>query len=481
MVNWKAADATDRLLGSLIAAHPGLKLDYSAMAAMFGRGATYDSIEGRFRSYRKIAEELKSEATARGVTTVPRPTRDGVNGAAPRTPRTPRGPRNGVTKTPGSIPSRSGKRSSTAQKNGKSIFDAISLDGDGDSGNSILVKSETGVPTSAAFETGDSPLTKKDPISESSEKIENDQKPQLLGNRIKPEPRVDSRTNGYVDDIPMTTGILEQTATGVGPIQGEFGMSMMENVYFGDQDQEIENIYDASAHFTIIVTFSNTGIGKEAGRHLVRLNVKKVIIAVRSIKKGEAVKAEIEADITRTITGVIEVWELDYSSYASVKAFAAKVAATLDLINAVVLNAGIATQKFEMFEDNESSITVNVISSTLLIILRSVAEKHHTVPVIAVASSVAHSFTSFPERETTNSLSTLNDEKTANMSECYQVSKLLQLLAAREIAERTANTNPFAIINIVDPGLCHTDLTHRAESRESGRYEADESPSGMDR
>lgn len=152
------------------------------------------------------------------------------------------------------------------------------------------------------------------------------------------------------------------------------------------------------------------------------MNAKKVIIAVRSIKKGEAAKAKIEADITRTITGVIEVWELDYSSYASVKASAAKLAATLDLINAVVLNAGIATQKFEMFEDNESSITVNVVSTTLLFLLllptlRSVAEKHHIVPVIAVTSSAAHSFTIFPERETPNSLATLNAEKTANMSE----------------------------------------------------------------
>lgn len=215
---------------------------------MYGRGATYDAIEGRFRNYRKIAEELKSEATARGVTTVPRSSgSNGTNGAAPRAPRTPRGPRNGVTKTPGSTPSRSGKRSLTAQKNGKSILDAISLDGDGDSGANILVKSETGVLSSAASETGDSPLIKKDPVFEGIEKIDKVKKPQLFCNGIKPQPRVDSRTNGYVDDIPMTTGILGQTVAGAGGSQDEFGMSMMENVYFGDQDGEIENIYDASA------------------------------------------------------------------------------------------------------------------------------------------------------------------------------------------------------------------------------------------
>lgn len=81
---------------------------------------------------------------------------------------------------------------------------------------------------------------------------------------------------------------------------------------------------------TVIVTGSNTGLGKEAVRHFVRLKAKKVIVAVLSIAKGEAARADIEADTKNP--GVIEVWELDYSSYASVKAFPAK-AATLDLID----------------------------------------------------------------------------------------------------------------------------------------------------
>ncbi|KAL2216623.1 putative short-chain dehydrogenase [Thermoascus aurantiacus ATCC 26904] len=192
---------------------------------------------------------------------------------------------------------------------------------------------------------------------------------------------------------------------------------------------------------TVIVTGSNTRLGKEAVRHFVRLKAKKVIVAVLSIAKGEAAKAEIEADTKNP--GVIEVWELDYSSYAS---------------------------KFEIFEDNESTINVNVVSTTLLVllllpILRSVAEKHHIVPVIAITCPGVHAYTKFPERNTPNSLATLNNEKTANMSDRYPVSKLLQLFAAREIAERTANTNPFVIVNTINPGLCYTDLARHAEGR----------------
>lgn len=71
------------------------------MATMFGQGATYDAIESRFRRYRKIADELKSEAQARGV--------DISHAGA--VPRTPRGPRSRVTKsTPSSSSSKRGKK-----------------------------------------------------------------------------------------------------------------------------------------------------------------------------------------------------------------------------------------------------------------------------------------------------------------------------------------------------------------------------------
>ncbi|GES58706.1 hypothetical protein ATEIFO6365_0004085700 [Aspergillus terreus] len=131
MVNWKTQESTDRLFASIIAAHPGLKLDYNTMAAMFGQGATYDAIEGRFRRYRKMAEELKAEARANGHTDVPR----GRNTPS-TTPRTPRGPRSGITKP---TSSGRGKRDAVARNlaspskhgasaKGRSLMDAIFVD-----------------------------------------------------------------------------------------------------------------------------------------------------------------------------------------------------------------------------------------------------------------------------------------------------------------------------------------------------------------
>lgn len=66
-----------------------------------------------------------------------------------------------------------------------------------------------------------------------------------------------------------------------------------------------------------------------------------------------------------------------------------------------------------MSEDNENTITVNVISTALLTLLslpirRSSADKYNIEPVLSVVGSGIHFWTNFPERKTPNSLATLD-------------------------------------------------------------------------
>ena len=105
---------------------------------------------------------------------------------------------------------------------------------------------------------------------------------------------------------------------------------------------------------TVIVTGANVGLGLEAARHFTQFNARKVIVAVRNIEKGEKAKQSIEESTTRS--GVVEVWQVDLSSYESVKRFAAR-AQGLERLDVVVENAGIATRIYRVAEDNESTIS----------------------------------------------------------------------------------------------------------------------------
>ncbi|KAI4256033.1 MAG: hypothetical protein L6R42_006432 [Xanthoria sp. 1 TBL-2021] len=220
----------------------------------------------------------------------------------------------------------------------------------------------------------------------------------------------------------------------------------------------------------VVVTGSNTGLGLEAARHYVRLGAARVILAVRSLEKGEAAKRSLDESEKRL--GVVEVWHLDLSSYDSVRQFA-KRANDLPRLDVLLENAGIATGQFRITEDNESTITTNVVSTFLLALLllpklRESSTKFNTTPHLTIVTSEVHFFTNFPEKDSPDIFDTLNNPDTARMSERYEVSKLLEVFYLRELASRTATTtnkNNVIILNLVNPGLCHSELAREGDVR----------------
>jgi NAD(P)-dependent dehydrogenase (short-subunit alcohol dehydrogenase family) len=64
----------------------------------------------------------------------------------------------------------------------------------------------------------------------------------------------------------------------------------------------------------------------------------------------------------------VEVWELNLNSYASVKAFAER-AKGLERLDVVVENAAVFKFDYATAEDNEQSVTVNVVCTFLLALL----------------------------------------------------------------------------------------------------------------
>ncbi len=59
----------------------------------------------------------------------------------------------------------------------------------------------------------------------------------------------------------------------------------------------------------------------------------------------------------------IEVWQLDLSNYSSVKSFAMRCSRELHRLDCVIANAAIGSRSYSTSEDNESMVTVNVVST----------------------------------------------------------------------------------------------------------------------
>lgn len=213
---------------------------------------------------------------------------------------------------------------------------------------------------------------------------------------------------------------------------------------------------------TIIITGSNTGLGKEAARHYARLVASRLILAVRSIDKGNAAKVDIESS-TSCRKNIIQVWELDMGSYANVKDFAAKVNSELERVDIFHANAGLARKHYHTAEDNEETITVNVVSTFLLAALvlpklKETAKLHKVHPTLAITSSGGHSFAKFPQKDALEGkiFSTINDPNASPkvFAEQYPLSKMLEIFVVRSIGEHNLGVT----VNCLDPGFCESEL-----------------------
>lgn len=101
---------------------------------------------------------------------------------------------------------------------------------------------------------------------------------------------------------------------------------------------------------TVLVTGGNAGLGKAAARILVELDAKTVIIAVRTVAKGQDAKKEIETITKRQ--DIIQVWPLDLADNASIRKFGERVK-TLERLDAIIMNAGMWPTSYVIEQDHE--------------------------------------------------------------------------------------------------------------------------------
>ncbi|KAK4670322.1 uncharacterized protein QC763_210690 [Podospora pseudopauciseta] len=219
---------------------------------------------------------------------------------------------------------------------------------------------------------------------------------------------------------------------------------------------------------TVIVTGGNGGLGLEAVRHFARLGAR-VIIACRNADSGQQARNDIQR---ANYPGTVEVWPLDLCSFDSVKSFCVKANTVLDRLDVLLLNAGIMAKELQTPEEGggyESTILTNVISTFLVAfmlmpLLKQTAEQQADKAVVTVVSSEAHFLTTFKERLEPNIFGCFRNGD-FDPYENYSTSKLLDLLLARELANRLDASSPAGnskvIVNSVNPGLCRSKLFNK--------------------
>jgi NAD(P)-dependent dehydrogenase (short-subunit alcohol dehydrogenase family) len=232
---------------------------------------------------------------------------------------------------------------------------------------------------------------------------------------------------------------------------------------------------------TIIVTGSNQGLGFEASRHFVRLGASKVILAVRSIRAGEEAAKNIHESTNRQ--GVCEVWQVDVGNWDSVKSFV-KRTESLERLDVVVENAGVAKMEWSQMEGMETSVAINVVGTFLMAlgllpVLRAKAKKTNVTPRLVIVTSEIHAMVSgiafllhivlltmvqskLAERNEDSIFDALNKNIPEYIGNRYPTTKLLEIFMVRALAPRMSSglhAKEPVILNCINPGLCRTNLS----------------------
>lgn len=201
---------------------------------------------------------------------------------------------------------------------------------------------------------------------------------------------------------------------------------------------------------TAVITGSNTGLGFEAGRQLLQLDLSRLILAVRSQAKGNAAAEVLRNEFPRA---QIDAWILDMENYESIMEFSRR-CTTLGRIDVVILNAAVqnsghcvsaATGKEQTFQVNY--LSTMILSVLLLPILQAKGGFSGQPARLTVVTSTTAYFADFDRSKPIFP----QFDKAYDVTKWYSREKLLLMIFMRKLAGLVDPDE--VIINSVCPGL----------------------------
>ncbi|MGO2037973.1 MAG: oxidoreductase [Brevibacterium sp.] len=207
---------------------------------------------------------------------------------------------------------------------------------------------------------------------------------------------------------------------------------------------DLEHGFPDLAGQRIVITGANSGLGRVSARALA-VHGAHVILAVRNVEKGAAAAA--------TMSGSVEVRELDLADLGSVRSFAASLETPVDVL---INNAGIMTPPLGYTVDGfESQFGTNHLGHFALTNLLLPQIRARVVTV----SSLAH-------RQGSIDFADLNwQRRRYRAMSAYAQSKLANLLFTTELERRLTLQDSEVIATAAHPGLAATNLFRSGERR----------------
>lgn len=228
---------------------------------------------------------------------------------------------------------------------------------------------------------------------------------------------------------------------------------------------------------TALLTGATAGLGLLAAGHLLSLDLSRLILAVRSEKKGEAVAKALSRDFP---SATVDVWILEMGSYSSIQALAERAATEFGQgsgkrLDIAILNAGVINQDFTLNKStgHNETIQTNFLSTFLLAILLLPVLRHkrpvdgtervtHTPGRLSIISSGVIYLGELKNRDKRPFLATYDDKALFDVQTEYSDSKLLgSMFFIRLMEHLPAGLEDEVIFNLVDPGLCKGTELHR--------------------
>ncbi|KPM35840.1 hypothetical protein AK830_g10727 [Neonectria ditissima] len=225
---------------------------------------------------------------------------------------------------------------------------------------------------------------------------------------------------------------------------------------------------------TFVITGSNHGIGREAALHIARLGPSRLILAVRSLPKGQEAKEWIQSAVGDCDSVTINVWYLDTTVWDSVRAFANRAENELDRLDVVVQNAAVAVDVFETNKEGyENTVAGNVFGTVMLAMhllpkMKETGKKFGSTPhMVLLTSGLAfeHPDAMHLVDGEGGAFAALNREGESPMTPTpkrYSVSNLYKIMIVRELAKVFPYTETGVVINLLSPGLCNTGLARNS-------------------